>query len=191
MQVKLEQAFPLPASADAAWRLLQNIPEVAACMPGAEIIERLGETRYKGRLTVKLGPATLAFNGDIEVQGIDATQRRVHLVGRGADVKGTSAASMDLTASLRETGTRGCELVGVSEVSMSGKLASFGGRMMTQVAEQIMKQFAANFAGKLAADPGAARRAEQPGRLNALALAWAALVGFLKGLFGGKSKAAG
>ncbi len=41
--------------------------------------------------------------------------------------------------------------MGKSEVSMSGKAASFGGRMMGWVADQVLKQFADNFAAQVAA----------------------------------------
>ena len=194
MQVKLEKTFPVEAPADSAWRFLQDIRAVAACMPGAEITEQVDETHYKGKVKVKLGPATAAFNGDIEVKGIDAERRELHLFGKGTDVKGTSSASMDLMASVRETGEGASELVGVSEVAVTGKMASFGGRMMTQVSDQIINQFAANFATQVAArgegseaESAAAKAAEQPKEINVLALAWAALVGFFKSLFGGSS----
>ncbi len=194
MQVKLEKTVPVEAPADVAWQFLQDIRAVAACMPGAEITEQVDESHYKGRVKVKLGPATAAFHGDIEVKGIDAAKRELHILGKGADVKGTSSASMDLMASVRETDAGVSELVGISQVSVTGKMASFGGRMMNQVSDQIMKQFAANFANQVvatgegeAAETAAAKVSEQPKELNALALAWATLVGFFKSLFGGSS----
>lgn len=194
MQVRLEKNFPVDAPASVAWGFLQDIPAVASCMPGAEITEQVDESHYKGKVKVKLGPATVAFNGDIEVKGIDGEKRELHLLGKGADVKGTSSASMDLTASVRETGAGACELVGISEVAVTGKMASFGGRMMTQVSEQIMKQFTANFATRVAArgegaqaEAAAAKAAEQPQELNGLALAWAVVAGFFKSLFGGSA----
>jgi hypothetical protein len=84
-------------------------------------------------------------------------------------------------------------------VTVTGKLASFGGRMMTQVSDQLLKQFGANFANRVvamgegaAAQQAAARMAEQPRELNALALLWHVIVGFFRSLFGrGKSKPAG
>ncbi|MDJ0871345.1 MAG: SRPBCC family protein [Gammaproteobacteria bacterium] len=194
MQVKLEKTVPVEAPADAAWQFLQDIRAVAACMPGAEITEQVDESHYKGKVKVKLGPATAAFNGDIEVKGVDADKRELHILGKGADVKGTSSASMDLLASVRETDAGVSELIGISQVAVTGKMASFGGRMMTQVSDQIMKQFAVNFANQVvatgegeAAETAAAKVSEQPKELNALALAWATLVGFFKSLFGGSS----
>ena len=71
MKVKLEKTYPVAATANSAWKLLQDIKSVAACMPGAEITEQIDETHFKGMIKVKVGPAVAAFKGDIEVQGID------------------------------------------------------------------------------------------------------------------------
>lgn len=123
MKVALDKVFPLAATAESAWLLLQDIETVAGCMPGAKITERIDETHYKGTITVRLGPATMAFKGEIEVLNLDTATRSLHMVGKGSDATGTSAASMDLTAAVQATGDT-CELAGKSEVTMSGKAAS-------------------------------------------------------------------
>ena len=55
-----------------AWTFLQDISGVAGCMPGAEITEQVDDSNYVGKVKVKVGPATMAFNGKILVQNIDA-----------------------------------------------------------------------------------------------------------------------
>jgi hypothetical protein len=84
--------------------------------------------------------------------------------------------------------------VGKSEVAMSGKAAAFGGRMMNSVAEQILKQFADNFARQvatLAAQQTAAAPLPAPPpvarELNGLALMWAVFKDWLRGLFSNKA----
>lgn len=208
MKVVLEKVFPLAASAVSAWQLLQDIETVASCMPGAKITERVDATHYKGTITVRLGPATMAFKGTIEVLELDTDQRSLHLVGKGEDSTGTSAASMDLIAAVRAAG-EACELTGKSEVTMSGKAAALGGRLMAPVAEQMLKQFVANFAARLAdlqqtqtqqtwqaASPTETAATPQPSatageapqsELNGLALAWAVLRDWLRGLFSHKT----
>ncbi|HSW22622.1 MAG TPA: SRPBCC domain-containing protein, partial [Burkholderiaceae bacterium] len=96
MKVQLEKSYPMPASADTAWALLQDIEGVASCMPGAKITERIDAEHYKGTVAVKLGPASLSFRGEIEVKGVDAVARSLHLFAKGTDTTGGSAASMDL-----------------------------------------------------------------------------------------------
>ncbi|MFZ1908032.1 MAG: SRPBCC family protein, partial [Burkholderiales bacterium] len=149
MKVRLEKAFPMPASADAAWTLLQDVAGVAACMPGAKVTEQVDAAHYKGTVAVKVGPASLSFRGEIEVKSVDASTRTLRLFAKGTDTTGSSAATMDLTARVDAVDSSSCSLAGDSEVSMSGKAASFGARLMGPVSDQILKQFAANFAARL------------------------------------------
>ena len=154
MKVTLEKTFPMPASADTAWALLQDIESVAGCMPGARITERIDSEHYKGTVSVKFGPASMSFRGEVEVKSMDPANRTLRLIGKGTDSTGSSGAAMDLTARIEAAdpdGAMSCNLVGVSEVSMSGKAATFGGRMMGAVADQVLKQFAANFATQVQA----------------------------------------
>ena len=200
MKVTLEKTFPMPGSADAAWALLQDIERVAACMPGAKITERIDDQHYKGTVAVKFGPASMAFRGEVEVRGLEPSSKTLRLFGKGTDTTGSSGASMDLTARVEVVDAASCNLVGTSEVSMSGKAATFGGRMMGSVADQVLKQFAANFAAQVqarqsAAPPAASASvsapagppavdvAPPPAPLNGLALAWAVLKDWLRSLF--------
>src|SRR5262249_12192570 len=97
------------------------------------------------------GPASLVFRGDVQVKDVDQAARSLFLVGRGTDATGTSGAAMDLRAHIEEAGTTACRLVGASEVSVSGKAATFGGRLMSAVAGRVVAQFRAHAAG---APPG-------------------------------------
>jgi carbon monoxide dehydrogenase subunit G len=149
MKVQIEKKFELPAGADVAWAFLQDIEAVTSCMPGAKIVERVDESHYKGTVSVKVGPASMSFKGTVEVSGIDAATRTLRLVGKGTDSTGSSGASMDLLARIDAVDARNSTLVGDSTVSMSGRAATFGGRMMNSVADQVLKQFADNFTARV------------------------------------------
>ncbi len=186
MKVQIDKVYAMPASADLSWQFLQDIAAVAACMPGAKITERLDDTHYKGTVSVKVGPATMSFRGDIEVRDLDAATRTLRLIGKGSDTTGTSGASIDLTARVEAAEGGLSNLVGKSEASVSGKAAAFGGRMMNSVADQVLKQFAANFAAQVellkAPQAGAAPLASPPPvphEINGLALFWAILKNWL------------
>ena len=194
MKVQLEKSFPLPAGADAAWVLLQDVEAVAGCMPGARITERVDDSHYRGTVTVKLGPASLAFRGEVEVREVDPAARALRLVGRGTDTTGTSGAGMDLHARIEAVDAGSCRLQGNAEVSVSGKAATFGGRLMQGVADQVLRQFVANFSARLpAVQEGAAVAAESaaasvqaPPTLNGLALLWAMVRDWFYQLFAAK-----
>jgi uncharacterized protein len=207
MKVQLEKTFPMPASADVAWTLLQDIEAVAGCMPGARITERIDPTHYKGTVAVKFGPANLSFRGDAEVKSLEPATRTLRLAGKGMDTTGASGASMDLTARVDAIDANSCNLTGTSELTVSGKAATFGGRLMGSVGDQVLKQFADNFAGKVkglqaqapqppappggspaAAEPSIAPEPEPAPPLSGPALLWAAMKDWLRSLFGRRTQ---
>lgn len=197
MQVKLEKTYPVEAPGANSWQVLSDIEAVASCMPGAEITEKIDDTHYKGKVRVKIGPATMAFQGNIEILGVDLEKRELRLTSQGQDTKGTSSAQMDLVASINDTEAGGSELKGNAEVTVNGKLASLGGRMMTQVADQILNQFGKTFASKAVsvaegagADAADAPAAEEPQAINGLAFAWSVITGYIKSLFKKKQTSA-
>src|SRR5271170_6598399 len=129
MKVQIDKTYPMPCSAEVAWEFLQNIEGVAGCMPGAKIVERLDAGHFKGTVTVRVGPVTMSFRGDVELKNVDPATKTLQLLGKGTDSTGSSGASMVLTARVDAAEGGLSNLVGASEVSMSGKAAAFGGRM--------------------------------------------------------------
>ena len=173
-------------------------------------MERAADGSYRGTFTVRVGPATMTFRGELRDHDIDPVAHSLRLVGKGTDSTGTSGASMDLTARVESTGDGASLLVGKSEVTMSGKAATFGARMMTAVSDQILKQFGEKFAAETGVHgPGAgavtptptagatdavgslpapsASRAPAAQELNGLALLWAVFRDWLRHLFSRKT----
>lgn len=182
MEVKLDKQYPLNVSVAQAWAVLSDIRATAACMPGAQITEQIDDTHYKGTVRSKVGPAVMSFGGDIEVLALDMVERQLQMLGKGADKSGSSA-TMNLTARVvaGETGDTAL-LIGQATITVSGKLAQFGSRLLVPVSDAMLAQFANNFGAAAAAvsastAPEAARTeaADQPPAkaLNAVALLWA------------------
>lgn len=203
MEVKVDKRYPLEVDPGRAWIVLQDLRSVSVCMPGADLTEQVDEAHYKGKVRMKVGPATALFDGDVEMLAVDHAARQIRLSARGAD-KGGSSATMDLTALIEATDDPTTSvLVGRADVIVNGKFAQFGGRMMGQVSDMVLGQFAGNFAAAAAALPapgtgtGAAPVADaevaraalsQRGReLNALAMFWQIVRSWFGGLFGKRS----
>ncbi len=208
MKITIEKSLDLPLSPALAWEMLQDIEGVAACLPGAKITERVDETHYKGTVSVKLGPATVSFKGNIEIAGQDAAARTLHIIGTGSDTGGTSGASLDLNATIEALPEGGARLSGVSDVTVTGKVATFGARLMNSVSEVLLQKFFTNLAARAealrAAQPATAAEesttpamaASSPApasmsmpapaaetKLNALTLFWAIIKDFFANLF--------
>lgn len=176
MEVKLDKRYPLDVDSARAWKILSDVPATAGCMPGAAITDKLDDTHYKGNVKVKVGPASAAFAGDIEVLALDAAAMTLQLLGKGAD-RGGSSASMNLTATIEPGDTPATSvLVGHAEVIVNGKFAQFGGRLMVQVSDMLLGQFVDNFRVAAAALPmegvaTAAEAATEPAQTAAMTAA--------------------
>lgn len=189
MKLDIERSLDLPLAVPEAWRLLEDIEGVATCLPGAKITEKLDATHYKGAVAVKLGPASMNFRGEVEVL-LDPASRQIRAVGKGSDAA-SSVATLMLTAVLTETGPRSCRIAGKSEISVNGKAASFGGRLMNSVSDQVIGQFYGNLLKRAealsSARPAALPvAAPQASKLNLLALLWAICRDFVLGLLHGR-----
>jgi uncharacterized protein len=209
MEVKLDKQFVLEVSAAQAWAVLSDIRAVAPCMPGAQITEQTDASHYKGAVKTRIGPASMQFNGTIEVLALDAASRSLQLLGKGADRTG-SAASMHLSARIADGPTSASSVLeGQAVVTVSGKLAQFGNRLLVPAADALLAEFANNFrqAAAMAQPPAAAGTADPQAQvvatapalsspvpaaraasaeLNVLSLAWAVCRHWWRGLFGGK-----
>ena len=197
MEVKLDKRYPIAAGVDRCWAVLADVRALAACMPGAQITEQVDAQRYKGSVRAKVGPALMVFGGELALLQVDVAARSLQVSAKGAD-RGGSSATMNLTARL-EPGESAATavLVGTATVTVAGKLAQFGSRLLVPVADAMLAQFADNFAAAAAAlsppqggpdeagpAEAAAAPAAAPRELNALALLWAAFKGWLARLFG-------
>ncbi|MCA3178257.1 MAG: SRPBCC family protein [Burkholderiaceae bacterium] len=152
MEVKLDKKYPVAATVEQAWAVLADVRATAACMPGAQITEQDDDTHYKGVVKSKVGPATMTFNGTIEVLALDAATRTLRMLGSGADRAGSSA-SMDLTARVVPVDGGGSVLEGGAVIKVNGKLAQFGNRLLVPVADAMLAQFADRFRAAAAAVP--------------------------------------
>ena len=198
MQVKISKSFTVDAPPELGWRFLQNVPTVAGCMPGASVTEQIDDNNFKGQIKVRLGPIAMAFNGSFEVTELNHEQRSLSITGKGQDSKGSSSAQLDLTARIDSGDNENSfELKGDSTITITGKVASFGGRMMQQVGEQVLNQFGKNFtssvtslAGATEQEPESTTASNGPtpitaaaAELNGLSLGLKAALGYLKSIF--------
>ena len=141
--------FEVAEPVEAVWRFFQNIPQVAACLPGAQLTEDLGDDKYKGTVAVRMGPVRLQFAGTADITERDEAAKRLVVHASGADEKGRGQASMAVTATLART-NRGTTKVGVvQDLQLSGAAAQYGRGMISDVSAILMRDFATNMQGRI------------------------------------------
>ena len=153
--MRLENDFTVQASPEQAWALLNDIPRVVPCMPGAELMEVVDENTFKAHVHVKLGPISLTFAADIVREQVDQSGRVVTMTTKARELKGRGGATATIESSLEPDGS-GTKVTIVTELALSGTVAQYGRGIVADVSNQMVKQFAACIAGQLAAESPAA-----------------------------------
>jgi carbon monoxide dehydrogenase subunit G len=144
----IKNDFEVAEPVEKVWTFFDNIPQVAACLPGAELTEDLGGEKYQGRVAVRMGPVRLQFGGTAEITERDQAAKRIVVHAAGAEEKGRGQASMVVTATLVRSG-RGTK-VGVSQdLQLSGAAAQYGRGMISDVTSVLMRDFSANMQDRI------------------------------------------
>jgi uncharacterized protein len=159
--LELTERFVVPAAADRVWKLLDDVPVVVGCMPGAEVTERVDDQTYNARLTIAVGPIRPKFDVRATIERDDA-----ELEGRidvnAVDKSGGSRARGQIVYKVAQEGdATAVELV--QNVTLSGPLAQFGRTgVIEDINAQMTRQFAECLAAKLAAPESARDPKEKP-----------------------------
>lgn len=159
--MRVENAFDVPASVDEAWRLLNDVPEILPCMPGAELVEVVGDDAWKANLHIRLGPIALRFLADVTREQVDEAAHRAVLAVKAREAKGRGSAEATIESSLA-AGEAGTHVALVTELALRGAVSQYGRGVVADVASRLTAQFAECIAAKLVAAPAAPPREAAP-----------------------------
>lgn len=148
--MEFSNKFFVPLPLEDAWKLMLDVPRIMPCLPGARLTEILGQDKYRGSVSVKLGPIKLAFDGQAELVKKDDDNHIAWLKGAGLDLKGRGAAQSEFSFALKPEGS-GTSVTVTTQLQLSGAVAQYGrgSGMIAEVASHILKQFESNLADSL------------------------------------------
>ncbi|MEM8924917.1 MAG: SRPBCC family protein [Actinomycetota bacterium] len=146
--MRITNEFEVEHSLAKVWEFFGDIPQVAACLPGAELTEELGPDHYGGVVLIGLGPVKLEFDGEAKITDRNEAEHTIDVDASGADRKGRGQAALLLNADLNPVpaGTK----VGVAmDLQLSGAAAQYGRGLVTDITAVLLDDFAANVRGRL------------------------------------------
>jgi carbon monoxide dehydrogenase subunit G len=131
-----------------------DIPRIARCMPGAELTEVVDAQNYRGKISVRLGPVSLAFAGRVQIDGLDEANHSAQVKAQGNDAKGRGSANATARFHIEPIG-EGSRVMIHTNLMLSGAVAQYGRGVgiIQGTAAQIVGQFAANLRKQLAQEP--------------------------------------
>jgi carbon-monoxide dehydrogenase small subunit len=169
--MKITQSFTVARPIAAVWGFFQDVAAVAACLPGAELIESRHDGVQRGKIAANLGPYKATFEGEATITS-DASSRSGHVEGRGVDKRGGSHSRMSLDYRLTEQpgGTR----IDIDvDLTLSGPIGQFGRTgLINEAAKVLISDFARHLEDRMSAvsTPIPENVAPRANRINVLAL---------------------
>ncbi|WP_419842146.1 SRPBCC family protein [Candidatus Poriferisodalis sp.] len=148
--MQLAQQFHVAQPPEAVWDFFGDVPQVAACLPGADLTEELAEDHYGGTVAIGLGPVKLDFDGDAKITQRDESARTISVAAAGADRKGRGQATLALEVVLAPV-SGGTNVEVAMDLQLSGAAAQYGRGLVSDVTAVLLRDFASSVANRLTA----------------------------------------
>jgi carbon monoxide dehydrogenase subunit G len=192
MGIVIENEFTVAASPADTYALMTDVERVAPCIPGAEVIGRRDDGAYDAVVTMKMGPMSLSYKGQIEIVERDDAARSAVMRAKATEARGQGTAQATLTMAIEEVDGGASSRVRVgSDILVTGRVAQMGRGIMTDVAGKMIGEMAKAMEATLLAGAEAKARGEEPPPTvaaeapSAVGIAADVAKGRIKGLFGG------
>jgi carbon monoxide dehydrogenase subunit G len=199
--MQLENSFTVAAPPDRVFAYLLDVNKIVSCVPGAELSEIVDPTTFKGKVKIKVGPITVAYNGTARIADRDDANHAATLEADGRETTGPGSARAKARMSVEAEGAG--SIVKIStDYNVAGRVAQFGRGVMEDVSRRIVNDMAACIKANVeAAEPGsvsgasgasdvAVERAQSPAvesrPVNAIGLLFSVFWARVRGLFGAK-----
>jgi len=142
----------LNADKEVIWRMLNDPEVLRECIPGCEELNADAENRMNATVTVKIGPIKARFSGGVELMDLNPPTS-YSIVGEGkGGVAGFARGKADVVLEEQPDGTL---LKYKVDVTIGGKIAQLGGRLIESTAKKLSGVFFDRFASKVSVVTGA------------------------------------
>ncbi len=150
--MRIANTFDVAAPRDVAWRLLNDVPTVLPCMPGAELVETISANSWKAKLHVKLGPIALQFAADVTRTEMDETAGRAVLLVKAREARGRGSAEAQVESMVSDAADARTRVDLVTELELRGAVAQYGRGVVDDIARRLTDEFARCLARHLTPD---------------------------------------
>jgi len=173
MEMTGEQRIGAPV--EVVWRGLNDPEILRGCIPGCQSLEVVGENRFRAAATIKVGPISARFGGEVQLSDLDPPNG-YRITGEGSGgVAGSAKGGARVSLTPDGDGTL---LRYTADAEVNGRLAQLGGKLIDATAKQLAGMFFARFSEKVSAmatqsasAAAAAPAASEPGLARPVAAA--------------------
>lgn len=124
------------------WHFLIDPAQVVRCLPGAELTETVDARTYRGRVKVKVGPISTAYDGTAQLTELDQGAHRMQMVGEGKELGAAGSARMTMVGTVTAHPEGGSQVDVDATIDIAGRVMQFGRGLVESVSRQLFRQFA-------------------------------------------------
>lgn len=150
--MKVEIVSVVPASREATWALVMDIPKAASCIPGLKDITPDGEARYQATLQAKVGPMGMNLSGVITVLSQDAESGEAHFLVEANDRRVGGGVKTNMSMKVTAKSPTETELEIVADTTFMGRLGELGQPLIRRKARNTLEDFSKNLSKILASE---------------------------------------
>ncbi len=152
----LTNEFLVEAPVDRVWGLLDELESVVTCMPGAAYLGRDRDDN-KVSMKVKVGAINSHFQGTVRFLEKNVSTHTAVIRGSGKDVGGKAWATATIVAKLEPGLSTRTKVIVKTDLTLTGRLAQFGGGVIADIASRLIAQFTDNLHRAVVARSGVAQ----------------------------------
>lgn len=134
--MKISGSNQLALTPEEAYRRMQDPAVLAACMPGCESLEKIGEDEYRMKMKLAMASLSGAFDGKVRIA--DRTPSGFRLVVEGSGKLGFMKGEGLLNFAPSGDGT---SVSYEGDVQVGGTIAAVGQRLIDATAKMMIKRF--------------------------------------------------
>lgn len=150
--MKVEIVSVVPASREATWTLVMDIPKAASCIPGLKDIAPDGEARYQATLQARVGPMGMNLSGVITVLSQDAESGEAHFLVEANDRRVGGGVKTNMSMKVTAKSPTETELEIVADTTFMGRLGELGQPLIRRKARNTLEDFSKNLSKLLASE---------------------------------------
>lgn len=139
--------FEVPESREAVWALLNDVPRVVPCIPGATLTHSGGGEEWQAEFPITLGPVAMTFDATITREVANQSDGIVRLAVKAREKNGRGAANADVESRL-EDDAGGTRVTVSTNLRLQGTVARVG---RSEIVEDVSRQMTDSFASCLKA----------------------------------------
>ena len=139
--MRIEEKFAVKAPVQKLWDSLLDPEIVGPCIPGCEKVEPINDTQYDCIIKAKVGFMAVRFKVRTVIDEM-VPHKLIRTVGEGKEARKLGQFRQKTSINFNKLSEVETEISYKSDVSIVGKLATFGDRILKAKAREVGKEFA-------------------------------------------------